>query len=198
MASCSVFTPPALSASADGARPRPYVSPVFAAAASRPAACGVALGRAASRSRRSNLRGNLTGFARWVRAAVVAELWAAAKDAPPLAVLASVAVAVAIYKVGSSLLAPRPPPPRRVETQTAPPPPVPEPVQVGEITEEELRQYDGSDPEKPLLMAIKGQIYDVSQSRLLPLIPSTLNLQFFIHPAATLLCFAVVVYGCCI
>jgi membrane-associated progesterone receptor component len=58
----------------------------------------------------------------------------------------------------------------------APPPPVPEPVQVGEITEEELRQYDGSDPEKPLLMAIKGQIYDVSQSRLLPLIPSTLSL----------------------
>jgi membrane-associated progesterone receptor component len=49
-------------------------------------------------------------------------------------------------------------------------------VQVGEITEEELRQYDGSDPEKPLLMAIKGQIYDVSQSRLLPLIPSTLSL----------------------
>jgi len=73
---------------------------------------------------------------------------------------------VAIYKVGSGLLAPRPPPPRRVETQTAPPPPVPEPVQVGEITEEELRQYDGSDPEKPLLMAIKGQIYDVSQSRM--------------------------------
>jgi hypothetical protein len=40
-----------------------------------------------------------------------------------------------------------------------------EPVEVGEITEEELRQYDGSDPEKPLLMAIKGQIYDVSQGR---------------------------------
>jgi membrane-associated progesterone receptor component len=111
-----------------------------------------------------------------VGAAAVAELWAAAKDAPPLAVLAGVAAAVAIYKVGSSLLAPRPPPPRRVETQMAPPPPVPEPVQVGEITEEELRQYDGSDPEKPLLMAIKGQIYDVSQSRLLPLIPSTLSL----------------------
>jgi len=111
-----------------------------------------------------------------VGAAAVSELWAAAKDAPTLAVLAGVAAAVAIYKVGSGLLAPRPPPPRRVETQTAPPPPVPEPVQVGEITEEELRQYDGSDPEKPLLMAIKGQIYDVSQSRLLPLIPSTLSL----------------------
>ena len=50
----------------------------------------------------------------------MSELWAAAKDAPPLAVLAAVAAAVAIYKVGSGLLAPRPPPPRRGETQTAP------------------------------------------------------------------------------
>lgn len=42
-----------------------------------------------------------------------------------------------------------------------------EPVQLGEnVTEEELRGYDGSDPEKPLLMAIKGQIYDVSRSRM--------------------------------
>ncbi|KAG4939685.1 hypothetical protein AAZX31_16G171600 [Glycine max] len=40
------------------------------------------------------------------------------------------------------------------------------PVQIGEVTEEELKAYDGSDPEKPLLMAIKGQIYDVSQSRM--------------------------------
>ncbi|ESQ43300.1 hypothetical protein EUTSA_v10014624mg [Eutrema salsugineum] len=45
-------------------------------------------------------------------------------------------------------------------------PPVPPPVQVGEITEEELKQYDGSDPQKPLLMAIKHQIYDVTQSRM--------------------------------
>ncbi|KAG2548034.1 hypothetical protein PVAP13_9KG133200 [Panicum virgatum] len=37
---------------------------------------------------------------------------------------------------------------------------------MGEVSEEELRQYDGSDPKKPLLMAIKGQIYDVSQSRM--------------------------------
>ncbi|CAL5422920.1 unnamed protein product [Camellia sinensis] len=41
-----------------------------------------------------------------------------------------------------------------------------EPVQLGDVTEEELRAYDGSDPEKPLLMAIKGQIYDVSRSRM--------------------------------
>ncbi|KAG4941723.1 hypothetical protein JHK87_045594 [Glycine soja] len=42
------------------------------------------------------------------------------------------------------------------------------PVQIGEVTEEELKAYDGSDPEKPLLMAIKGQIYDVSQSSIKP------------------------------
>lgn len=40
-----------------------------------------------------------------------------------------------------------------------------EPVQVGNITEDELRPYNGSDPSKPLLMAIKGKIYDVSRSR---------------------------------
>lgn len=43
--------------------------------------------------------------------------------------------------------------------------PLPPPVQIGDVTDEELKQYDGSDPAKPLLMAIKGQIYDVSQSR---------------------------------
>ncbi|KAG4991583.1 hypothetical protein JHK82_025094 [Glycine max] len=40
------------------------------------------------------------------------------------------------------------------------------PVQIGEVTEDDLKAYDGTDPEKPLLMAIKGQIYDVSQSRM--------------------------------
>ncbi|GER46654.1 membrane steroid binding protein 1 [Striga asiatica] len=44
--------------------------------------------------------------------------------------------------------------------------PLAPPVQVGEITDVELKQYDGSDPKKPLLMAIKGQIYDVTQSRM--------------------------------
>lgn len=44
--------------------------------------------------------------------------------------------------------------------------PLPPPVQLGEISEEELKQYDGSDSNKPLLMAIKSQIYDVSQSRM--------------------------------
>lgn len=40
-----------------------------------------------------------------------------------------------------------------------------EPVQLGDVTVEELRAYDGSDTNNPLLMAIKGQIYDVSRSR---------------------------------
>ncbi|KAI9159940.1 hypothetical protein LWI28_003548 [Acer negundo] len=44
--------------------------------------------------------------------------------------------------------------------------PLQPPVQLGEITKEDLKQYDGSDSKKPLLMAIKGQIYDVSQSRM--------------------------------
>ncbi|KAH9622716.1 hypothetical protein KSS87_018884 [Heliosperma pusillum] len=41
-----------------------------------------------------------------------------------------------------------------------------EPVQLGDVTEEELKAYDGSNPQKPLLMAIKGQIYDVSRGRM--------------------------------
>ncbi|XP_073125602.1 membrane steroid-binding protein 1-like [Henckelia pumila] len=44
--------------------------------------------------------------------------------------------------------------------------PLPPPVQLGEISEGDLKHYDGSDPNKPLLMAIKGQIYDVTQSRM--------------------------------
>ncbi|KAF2302730.1 hypothetical protein GH714_001515 [Hevea brasiliensis] len=45
-------------------------------------------------------------------------------------------------------------------------PKISEPFQLGDVTEQELRAYDGSDPNKPLLMAIKGQIYDVSSSRM--------------------------------
>lgn len=44
--------------------------------------------------------------------------------------------------------------------------PLKPPVQIGEVTEDELKDYDGNNPDKPLLMAIKGQIYDVSQSRM--------------------------------
>lgn len=41
-----------------------------------------------------------------------------------------------------------------------------DPVHLGRVTSGQLRAYDGSDPNKPLLMAIKGQIYDVSRGRM--------------------------------
>nr|GLL47551.1 membrane steroid-binding protein 1-like isoform X1 [Ipomoea trifida] len=41
-----------------------------------------------------------------------------------------------------------------------------QPLDMGDMTEEELLAYNGSDPKKPLLMAIKRQIYDVSSSRM--------------------------------
>ncbi|XP_024171625.1 membrane steroid-binding protein 1-like [Rosa chinensis] len=37
----------------------------------------------------------------------------------------------------------------------------PSSIQVEDMTEQELRGYDGSDPHKPILMVIKAQIYDV-------------------------------------
>ncbi|XP_015697502.2 membrane steroid-binding protein 1 [Oryza brachyantha] len=102
----------------------------------------------------------------------VAEMWETLKQAivaytglSPPAFFTAVAVAAALYHVVSGIFAaPPPPPPRpRDEPEAEPLPP---PVQLGEVSEEELRQYNGSDPKKPLLMAIKGQIYDVTQSRM--------------------------------
>jgi membrane-associated progesterone receptor component len=69
-----------------------------------------------------------------------------------------VALVLGIYYLIAGLLAPPP-----VKLVSMEPPPAP--AQLGEITAEELRNYDGTKPDKPLLMAIKGQIYDVSQSR---------------------------------
>ncbi|GBG62476.1 hypothetical protein CBR_g30797 [Chara braunii] len=41
-----------------------------------------------------------------------------------------------------------------------------ETIKLGDsVTEEELEQYDGSDPSKPLMLACKGVIYDVSSGR---------------------------------
>ncbi|PWA55073.1 cytochrome b5-like heme/steroid binding domain-containing protein [Artemisia annua] len=63
------------------------------------------------------------------------------------------------------------------------------PVVLGKISEEELKGYDGNDVKKPILMAIKGQIYDVSESshsktvyptrysELVSLYPNTLSLK---------------------
>ena len=101
----------------------------------------------------------------------VAELWETLKQAivaytglSPAAFFTAVAVAAALYHVVSGIFAPPPPPRTRAPEPEAEP--LPPPVQLGEVAEEELRQYDGSDPKKPLLMAIKGQIYDVTQSRM--------------------------------
>ncbi|PUZ38403.1 hypothetical protein GQ55_9G193600 [Panicum hallii var. hallii] len=88
MASCSVLTPTALSASAPSSRRR------ATAAVCLP---GVRRSRLASR-----VVGCSAGQGGVKVPAKLAELWAAAKDAPPLAVLAGVAAAVAIYKVGKT------------------------------------------------------------------------------------------------
>lgn len=100
------------------------------------------------------------------------ELWTTLEHAiktytglSPATFFTFVAVAVAFYYLVSSYFEPAPVP-RKREAEIEPVEPLPPPVQLGEITEEELIAYDGSDPKKPLLMAIKGQIYDVTQSRM--------------------------------
>lgn len=100
--------------------------------------------------------------------ASVQEVWKALEDAigactglSPAAFFTVVALAfVAYYEISGFYAQSSPSPRRREEMETLPPP-----VQLGELTEEQLKAYDGSDPKKPLLMAIKGQIYDVSQGR---------------------------------
>jgi len=58
-----------------------------------------------------------------------------------------------------------------------------QPVQLGQVTDQELRAHDGSDPNKPLLMAIRGQIFDVSTGRYnfrfcVPVLPIRKSLVF--------------------
>nr|GLL38949.1 membrane steroid-binding protein 1-like [Ipomoea trifida] len=102
------------------------------------------------------------------------QLWEALKEAittytglSPATFFTIAALVLAIYYVVSGMFGSSDHSnyqrPREMEEEMQPLPP---PVQVGEISEAELKQYDGSDPKKPLLMAIKGQIYDVSQSRI--------------------------------
>ncbi|CAL5020655.1 unnamed protein product [Urochloa decumbens] len=109
--------------------------------------------------------------------AVMAEWWeAAAADIvaytgmTPAAFFTAVAVAAALYVAISGLLErPAQVSARRreaAEEEERALEPLRPPVQLGEVTAEELSAYDGSDPKKPLLMAIKGQIYDVTQSRM--------------------------------
>lgn len=105
---------------------------------------------------------------------MAAQLWDTLKESitvytglPPSTFFTALALGLAIYYVvsnffGSSDDAQAQHSSRDFEEQSQPLPP---PVQLGEITADELKQYDGSDAKKPLLMAIKGQIYDVTQSR---------------------------------
>ena len=103
---------------------------------------------------------------------VVVQLWETLKETitaytglSPAAFFTVLALSFAVYHVVSGFFAsPEEHRPRSSEVYPQQEP-LPPPVQLGEITEEELKQYDGSDSKKPLLMAIKGQIYDVSQSR---------------------------------
>ena len=54
-----------------------------------------------------------------------------------------------------------------------------QPLQLGDMTEQQLRAYNGSDPNKPLLISIKGQIYDVSSSRYSGLFILFVSLKIF-------------------
>ena len=118
---------------------------------------------------------------------MVVELWETVKETitaytglSPAAFFTVLALAFAVYQVVSGFfVSPEEHRPRSTEDYPQPEP-LPPPVQLGEITEEELKQYDGSDSKKPLLMAIKGQIYDVSQSRFAPfLIKKTIRVSRF-------------------
>ncbi|CAI8593671.1 unnamed protein product [Vicia faba] len=103
------------------------------------------------------------------------QLWSTLKEAiavytglSPATFFTVLAILFTLYYIvtslfGSSDTPQRHEPSRDFDAQMEPLKP---PVQIGEVTEEELKDYDGNNPDKPLLMAIKGQIYDVSQSRM--------------------------------
>ncbi|XP_068640758.1 membrane steroid-binding protein 1-like [Aristolochia californica] len=98
------------------------------------------------------------------------QLWETLKEAipaytglSPATFFTVVALAIAFYyAIYGFFESPLPPRAREPVEEKEPLPP---PVQLGEISEEELKAYDGLDPKKPL-MAIKEQIYDVLQSRM--------------------------------
>ena len=53
---------------------------------------------------------------------------------------------------------------RLFRKRKAPPPPLPE-AEERDYWLSELSEYDGSDPTKPLLLAIRGYVYDVGRGR---------------------------------
>lgn len=92
----------------------------------------------------------------------------------PGAAATILALMAATYLLVSSIfVAPAPAPPQQQregekaqEEEEEPMPFVyPDPVEVGELTLEQLSAYDGKDPAKQILIAIRGQVYDVSRGR---------------------------------
>ncbi|KAG6537747.1 membrane steroid-binding protein 1-like [Zingiber officinale] len=103
----------------------------------------------------------------------VAEAWETLKQAveaytglSPASFFTVLALAAAIYYTVAGFFETQPLAPQQREREAVEREPLPSPVQLGEVSEVELLAYDGSDRKKPLLMTIKGQIYDVSQSRM--------------------------------
>ncbi|EAY89797.1 hypothetical protein EE612_017101 [Oryza sativa] len=109
----------------------------------------------------------------------IAEAVQAYTGLSPAAAVTILALMLATYLLVSSLFVapdaapPKPPPQRKEEEQQQQQQeeagafvPYPDPVQVGEITLEQLAAYDGKDPAKPILIAIRGQVYDVTRGRL--------------------------------
>uniref|UniRef100_A0A0D9VTF6 Cytochrome b5 heme-binding domain-containing protein n=1 Tax=Leersia perrieri TaxID=77586 RepID=A0A0D9VTF6_9ORYZ len=110
----------------------------------------------------------------------IAEAMQAYTGLSPAAAVTILVLMLATYLLVSSLFvapdaassAPAKPPQERKEEQqqgeeeTEAFVPYPDPVQLGEITLERLAAYDGKDPAKPILIAIRGQVYDVSRGRL--------------------------------
>jgi membrane-associated progesterone receptor component len=105
----------------------------------------------------------------------IAEVLQAYTGLTPGAAATILALMVATYLLVSSLfVAPAPAPPQQQregqkaqeEGEEEPMPFVyPDPVEVGEVTLEQLSAYDGKDPAKQILIAIRGQVYDVSRGR---------------------------------
>jgi len=106
----------------------------------------------------------------------IAEALQAYTGLTPGAAATILALMVATYLLVSSLfVAPAPAPPpkppqqqregQKAQEEEPMPFVYPDPVEVGEVTLEQLSAYDGKDPAKQILIAIRGQVYDVSRGR---------------------------------
>jgi membrane-associated progesterone receptor component len=66
-------------------------------------------------------------------------------------------LALLVVYLARQIFTPPPPPPR--------PRPAPKPIELREYSKEELQRCTGADPTTPILIAIKGKIYDVTRGR---------------------------------